>query len=673
LKKYYKIGFIICVLLLSCVLFSCGAKEESKVIFFDDFNDNNNNFSFEAYFNDEGYSQYGRELSLGVDGSPCLRISNVLGNDSRYFTEVKLKKNINYLISAKVKSENVEFGQNGGVSLSIYSLNASGFTFYGNLNDFTEIKQYFTVDKDDTYKICLRLGYFSGETTGSVYFDDVKLESISNIPENVKVASVSSKDVTNTVTNSKFNEETYKDLRIVSIFITFLFVIVFILWYKSLCKQENNKETSYKQFIKALILVFSLSLILRLILAATYYQCSIDVNLFKYWGNTAANDFVNFYNNATNCDYPPLYIYFLAAFSKLSFGNSDIYTILSKMTGILSDIAIGYIILIIGKRMGFKQNNLLFIVCFWLFNPIVLVDSSCWGQVDTVLSLMIVATILFIIDKKYLFAGLIFGLGVMLKPQMIILLPVCGAAFIYHFALEIKDKKIFNALIHLVKVAVGIVTGLVLPVLPFIGMGFKWIINLFIGTVDHYNYATVNAYNFWFILGKNWVSDKEIFCGLSYYNWGMIGIVLSSLVVLGLFIVSYVKNRDKSELDKSLVFIAGAFIYMFVFSFGPRMHERYFFPCVALIMLAYLYSQRKELLAIYLGTSSFGFIIIHEIMMGLECGNSIMNAGGSYDNYKDLYWPSSTPYRIIISIGLLICSVSVLVFICKHYLKRIKK
>ena len=63
----------------------------------------------------------------------------------------------------------------------------------------------------------------------------------------------------------------------------------------------------------------------------------------------------------------------------------------------------------------------------------------------------------------------------------------------------------------------------------------------YLSTLSSYPYATVNALNFFFAAGANWVDQGAALLGLPYAVWGTVGLLAS--VVVGL--VFFFKSRDR--------------------------------------------------------------------------------------------------------------------------------
>lgn len=629
----------------------------------------------------------------------CFMIENVGDNDARFTYRIKLSAGGVYRIEADVKTD-IESTGRYGANVSLLEAKGGGFSMLRGINGWTHAEEYVSVGKTDTYTVCLRLGYYSGTVTGKAWFDNLKITKVPGVPSGKNAISVGK--TSSTVTeDAEYNQLLYEDMRVVSFIILLFVVLIFVIRYmyqraydkngcggyvgadegpvrlrdlRRLSKDRGRKDAdgplkTLPDPVITLAALFLFALAVRLVLSVTYFQCNIDVGLFKSWGRTVLDKGISkLYIESPNCDYPPLYLYFLggsALVSKLlRFGDAG-YTMLVKLPSILADIAIGAIVFRTAARKRFTFGNCTFFTALWLFNPVSILDSACWGQVDSLLALFVILTCLSIADRNYLVAGLSFGLGVMLKPQMIILLPVLGAAFIVFFILELRGRRAGKAFAGLGLLSAGMTAGLVVPCIPFFSMGtgdvslfgrtvkLPWTFTLFLGTIDHYKYATVNCYNFWFLLGKNWKQDSEIASGLSLHSWGMLAIVAVSLVTVAVFAAVLIKALKNKGGDvppsEAVTYLAAAHMFACVSCFGPRMHERYFFPAAALLLLAAIASRKRGMILPYALLSGIGFITVHEIMMGLLVGASIKSVVDNSAVYGDYYWPSLNQYRGVLA------------------------
>lgn len=419
-------------------------------------------------------------------------------------------------------------------------------------------------------------------------------------------------------------------------------------------KQKKTIKVSAdkKEILQNVMLIIGIGLLVRVIAAAFSIGYGNDVALFKYWGNTAANGLFDTYNVlGENIDYPPGYVYILyicGMLAKLLGAQTAAYEVIIRLPAILCDCGIAYFIYMLCRDRAPKSWTYFF-TALWMFNPLSFLDSTVWGQVDAVLTLALVAALYLIMRERFILSAAVFGVAVMLKPQAIIVLPVlCFALF--------KNKKV-STFIYSALAGIGTAIGVALPFALHVDMTteymstnvnsvlamlhadgggtltklltpFAWILSLFMGTAGHYDYACVNALNFFFGIGANWTKDSEPFLGLTYFSWGMIFIVLAAALTWFLYI--------KTKKNPSLPFISSAVILLLVVNFGPRMHERYFFPAVAFLIIAAVLRNNRTLLGIAAAASAAGFFTVLEILVDLNLGKPYM-------------WPEISFIRLVLS------------------------
>lgn len=333
-----------------------------------------------------------------------------------------------------------------------------------------------------------------------------------------------------------------------------------------------------------------LGLLIRLLLAAFNEGYVNDLNLFHYWGNYAFNEgLLNLYHGDFFLDYPPGYLYVLyivAAVQKL-FGityGSAAFLILYKLPTIIVDLCASYYIYKqANKKLSFPVSFGLMMI--YLFNPVVLLDGAVWGQVDSIFTFLIIISVGLYTDGRLGKASVIFALAALTKPQAFIFMPIVLLVLLY--------KKRWKAVITCA--AWGFGTFLLLSLPLFLKGGGLWqLIDLYRGTLSSYAYATLNAFNTYMLFNLNWVSTEHIAAGATLGFYGMIAIFAA--VAYAAFIG--IRSKAKSS---SLYFIAAALLII-VFMFVTKMHERYMFAAIALLVMAFIQSEDRRLL--YL---SYGF------------------------------------------------------------------
>lgn len=347
------------------------------------------------------------------------------------------------------------------------------------------------------------------------------------------------------------------------------------------------------------LLIFTLltvGLLLRITLALLIQGYPGDISLFKNWATSVASNFSQFYSGSRSSDYPPFYIYVLYVIGKIGSISifSKFYILLLKLPSILADIAVSYFLYRIAKKYLSLEFSIL-ISAFYIFNPAIFINSTLWGQVDSFFTLIVVISVFLLTENRLCLSAVMFTVAVLMKPQGIIFLPVL-------FFELVRQKNIKN----FIKVFVVVLITAAVIILPFAyNKEALWIFKLYSSTVSEYPYASLNAYNFFSLIGANYAKDSSTLFFISYKAIGMIFIVLTTLFSWYLYIKA---DDSKFAPAAALIQIAG------VFTFSVGMHERYLFPAVALSALTFIYLRDKRILLLMLGYSYTSYINVHTIL-----------------------------------------------------------
>lgn len=326
-----------------------------------------------------------------------------------------------------------------------------------------------------------------------------------------------------------------------------------------------------KQYL-AVILALLLSFIIRIYLSQ-FDGYKVDILDFKLWSRTVYyNGILDFYTS-TWSDYPPFYMYILwivGALYKLLFSfsfniDTTLFTILIKAPANIADIATSFLIfLIVKKYSGFNAAYLSMI--FYAFNPAIIYNSAIWGQVDSVNTLFILLALTLIVSNKPELAGASMAVAILSKPLSLVILPFIAI-------LMIKNQKLLR-LAKTFAISTFVFIALSLPF--YLKTSLYQLIKIYISGYSYYAYNSMNAFNFWALLGF-WKPDNTIFLFLSYRIWGYISFGL-------LFVyVAYLTIKNK---DNKLIYFATAVLFFGFFMLFTRVHERYIFPMFAPLAIA---------------------------------------------------------------------------------------
>ena len=96
-----------------------------------------------------------------------------------------------------------------------------------------------------------------------------------------------------------------------------------------------------------------------------------------------------------------------------------------------------------------------------------------------------------------------------------------------------------------------------------------------------------------------------------------------------------------------------------VVTFGPRMHERYFFPVIILLLFAVILSNNKILLALIGVTTLSNFFTVLEVMTGLTVGGELKDT--NYDAMAYYYWNTHNTQRLLMAWGNVITCIALTV------------
>lgn len=269
-----------------------------------------NAFEKEAYNNDDTVV-FSWSENEGRNNSGCLVIECKSENDARFKYKVNAEKDTYYKISGYIKTKNVSSKSEKGANLSIELL----YDVYGNIfgsRDWTYVEFYgLTGSSQTSFTVYLRLGGYSGVNTGKAYFDDFKVEKLDKLPlgEEATTLYTEAQEVT--------KPALYTDSMRVASLITLFVSIVFVIYYRYLKNGITPLENGLSLGQKVFMLV-SVGILLRMILTVTAPQCSIDVNLFKYWAREAARLKYMLYVPKNIIDYPPGYMHILMLVGRIS-------------------------------------------------------------------------------------------------------------------------------------------------------------------------------------------------------------------------------------------------------------------------------------------------------------------------------------------------------------------
>ncbi len=332
-----------------------------------------------------------------------------------------------------------------------------------------------------------------------------------------------------------------------------------------------------KNRIRILILIILLGLAIRLILIPLP-GFKFDMDAWFAWALRLNQfGFSNFYSDQIWTNYPPgfLYLlYFLGALRNLFHLSDTVLYLLIKIPSILAEVLLGIFVYTELSKKSVKWGIIAALAI--LLNPAFIFNSSIWGQIDGLLSLLIVLSVYFLNKNKIVFASIFFSLAFLVKPQAVAVLPLFILYLIKHLSLKNISMFILPAFL----------TTFILSLTFFINQPLTGLAQLFFKMFSDYSYTSLYAYNFWGVVGF-WINDSQTWQILSYQHWGQIMLT----IYWGILLYQYFKG-------KLSVYSTAALATLAFFFLPTRIHERYLYPGLVFLIIAA--SQFKSRLIILL-------------------------------------------------------------------------
>jgi len=338
---------------------------------------------------------------------------------------------------------------------------------------------------------------------------------------------------------------------------------------------------------EALVLAGAVRVFLLLLPAGFRY----DVHSFIAWARRLVEVGIpRFYDPAAFCDYPPLYLYVLYLLGKVyeffdpGFAGSGGrgFTALLKVPPVAADLACAYLIYRILRGRVSARSAYLAALAYAL-NPLPIFVSAVWGQIDSVLILVMLATVKLLLEGRLVLAAGATAAAVLVKPQGLFLVPLVLASQARRQSARAWAGAGALALVTTYAVVRPFRPGAATLVEPF-----AFLFDAFRATAATYTSSSVSAFNVWALAGLEdglilWgerFADARALLGVEHRTIG-----LAALGVLLALVASYlVRERRGDRVAPTL--LAGAAIFLGIFVLATRMHERYVMPAVALLALA---------------------------------------------------------------------------------------
>lgn len=355
--------------------------------------------------------------------------------------------------------------------------------------------------------------------------------------------------------------------------------------------QPLFRKQSHLVLFLGTVTVFAL--LVRTVLSMWYFN-SFDTEWYLMWAADLQNGFWNCYDgHVRQLDYPPLYLCLLKPVGALlqneTIANYMPYRmLLIKFWPVVFDVLLIPAIYLVFRKHGELQA--LMAACVWAVNPSAVFNCACWGQTDSIMTLMLLLTFAAFYEKKPLFGTFLFALACLMKMQCLYFAPIVLCWFLRRGA--------FNRLWKALGIGFGTVIAVFLPFM-IASNNYLAIFQVYFGGFGMYPYVNLNAFNLWGIFNLNWVLDSEpMVFGIPYMVFGTLLMLLS-------FAASMLMNLYARH---SNIWLHAALLMQCLFILSTRQHERYQFIVMILLLAAYLTEHDGRLLGLFGGVTLVTFL-----------------------------------------------------------------
>ena len=418
-----------------------------------------------------------------------------------------------YRFSGYLWVETMEQGGNGA-NLAVEDVYAFSERVFDTQSQWKYVEWYGeTGENQHDLQLGARIGGYGAESQGTAYFDDLSVVKVDTLPDGVVATLLFTYDAGNDSAGDAEDAEpaTPKANTLWFLLIAASFALLAAMGVKVMF--ANEAPTLTNTHAKAQTLAFALAMVaalaLRVVLAGKVLGYPVDMGCFSAWSlRMASTGPWGFYAEGYFCDYPPGYMLLLwpigLVLQAVGYAETPLVRLIVKSVPILFDCVAGLMLFTYAKKR-IPMPAAIFVALLFLFNPAALVNGAAWGQVDSVLALLLMLCAITAMDKRWRVALPLYAVAVLMKPQAILFAPVAGIWLLMSLILaEKKERRAqWRSVWHGLLIALLCAAAIVVP-FSIRQKDPLWLLSLYQGTIASYDYATLNTANLLYLLGGNW-------------------------------------------------------------------------------------------------------------------------------------------------------------------------
>ena len=356
----------------------------------------------------------------------------------------------------------------------------------------------------------------------------------------------------------------------------------------------GRRMASWIESPGGLVCLFALGLAIRLVLARHSGGLQFDVSLFRQWSDRLVlRGPAHFYEPGYFADYPPGYLYVLLALGKASrvMSGEPPSLALLKLPAIIADLGVAALALLLAARLtpsgGTRRAPIrATAAAAILLNPGLILVSAVWGQVDSLLALLVLAGIYAIaagpprVLRKACGVGLL-AIAFATKPQALLALPAIVVVLARRYLVDgASASRAWSTIVARVGLLVGFAVAVVVAMFQPFGVAPTAIPRFYHDAGSLYSLTSLWAFNAWGAAGfyRPDIGPGAVTVGgIAAFHLGLTAFALGTIAVAARSWRSLARR-----VDESAVALFGAVAVMCLgFALLTRMHERYLYLAVA--------------------------------------------------------------------------------------------
>ena len=423
--------------------------------------------------------------------------------------------------------------------------------------------------------------------------------------------------------------------------------------------------------------LLAVGLLLRLLLAYMILPGSGelgDIRWYSQWALAIASDGPGSLYTATDANYPPGYMYILwavgaaskAMASAAKMNAVEISFSLVKIPPILLDVATALLLHRIARQWSMQDSSrerlALVAAAIYLFNPVVIYDSTIWGQTDAAGTFIILLGVLALCKGPSELAASIAVVSFLIKPQYgVILIPIVTVILLRRHVAPVGWVNALRSRSHWLsrtgplRIATSATTVLVVfyaLILPF-NLTARSFLERMVKTAQEYNLLSVNAFNPWAFVGAGG-HPPLLLAGIGHCApddvplvGPLTGVNIGAILLACGFLLGVIRLLSRSDLKS--IFLVGAYLSVCFFILPTRVHERYVFPAFAFVSV--LAAMDRKWLGATIALSSGSFINLHAVLSYIGSDNLVMLPFG-----QDFRLPITEGLSVVLQTAVLLFS-----------------